>query len=89
MQQTSRIHCKRSCNYRTQSTSTSYISAEDERDLQNLRLIDIEIVSTLGVGGFGRVELVTSMIMMRSYTTLSVVSRFKIQEIQRNTVSNK
>jgi hypothetical protein len=33
-------------------------SIDDERDLQSLRLADIEIVSTLGVGGFGRVELV-------------------------------
>ena len=26
--------------------------------MKNLRLVDIEIISTLGVGGFGRVELV-------------------------------
>lgn len=38
--------------------STTFISGEDERDLKNLRLADIEIVCTLGVGGFGRVELV-------------------------------
>jgi len=38
--------------------STTFISGEDERDLKNLRLSDIEIVCTLGVGGFGRVELV-------------------------------
>ncbi len=40
--------------------STTFISGEDERDLKNLRLADIEIVCTLGVGGFGRVELVNS-----------------------------
>jgi hypothetical protein len=39
-------------------SSTTFISGEDERDLKNLRLSDIEIVCTLGVGGFGRVELV-------------------------------
>ena len=38
--------------------STTFITGEDERDLKNLRLADIEIVCTLGVGGFGRVELV-------------------------------
>lgn len=37
---------------------TTFISGEDDRDLKNLRLADIEIICTLGVGGFGRVELV-------------------------------
>jgi hypothetical protein len=41
--------------------STTFISGEDERDLKNLRLADIEIVCTLGVGGFGRVELVNTI----------------------------
>jgi hypothetical protein len=40
--------------------STTFISGEDERDLQNLHLADIEIIVTLGVGGFGRVELVNN-----------------------------
>lgn len=39
-------------------SSTTFISGEDERDLKNLRLADIEILCTLGIGGFGRVELV-------------------------------
>jgi hypothetical protein len=43
--------------------STTFISGEDERDLVNLRLADIEIVSTLGVGGFGRVELVWRFVL--------------------------
>ncbi len=44
--------------------STTFISGEDERDLKNLRLADIEIVCTLGVGGFGRVELVYKMTVL-------------------------
>lgn len=40
------------------SSALSLSSVEDQRDLQSLRLADIEIISTLGVGGFGRVELV-------------------------------
>jgi hypothetical protein len=39
--------------------STTFVSGEDDRDLANLRLADVEIVCTLGVGGFGRVELVS------------------------------
>jgi len=41
-------------------SSTTFISGEDDRDLPNLRLADVEIVCTLGVGGFGRAELVKS-----------------------------
>lgn len=37
----------------------------DERSLENLRLADIEIITTLGVGGFGRVELVNIFILFK------------------------
>ena len=61
-------------------------SIDDERDLKNLRLADIEIISTLGVGGFGRVELViliySSMIVYIVFTSI----RFKIHAIRINTV---
>lgn len=52
--------CERDVNVteRRCACSTTFIGGEDERDLKNLRLADIEIISTLGVGGFGRVELV-------------------------------
>ena len=36
---------------------------DDQRDLQTLRLADMEIISTLGIGGFGRVELVKEQLI--------------------------
>ncbi len=44
---------------------TIFISVGDELSLENLRLADIEIITTLGVGGFGRVELVNIFILFK------------------------
>ncbi|CAF3062860.1 unnamed protein product [Rotaria socialis] len=49
---------KREESFKITRKLTTSTSGEDERDLKNLRLSDIEIVCTLGLGGFGRVELV-------------------------------
>lgn len=68
--------------------STTFIGGEDDRDLKNLRLADIEIVCTLGVGGFGRVELVNTDFYIVRFEK-SLYHRYKIQEIRRNIVLNK
>jgi hypothetical protein len=69
-------------------SSTIFTSVDDERDLQSLRLADIEIICTLGVGGFGRVELV---IKLNSFFFKCIFSsfRFKTYEIRRSIVLNK
>lgn len=70
-------------------SSTTFISGEDERDLKNLRLADTEIVCTLGVGGFGRVELVRDDWRRSSVTRSVRWTRWSIREIRRSTVWNK
>ncbi|CAF1524292.1 unnamed protein product [Adineta ricciae] len=59
---------KREESVRYARKNTTFISGEDERDLKNLRLADIEIISTLGVGGFGRVELANDSRNSKKYS---------------------
>jgi len=42
-------------------------SEDIAKELQNVTLSDIRVVATLGVGGFGRVELVRMFIINREF----------------------
>lgn len=69
-------------------SSTTFISGEDERDLKNLRLADIEILCTLGIGGFGRVELVKNKKRFYSLIDAFFCSGFrhsKFEKVQSQT----
>ncbi|CAF0957572.1 unnamed protein product [Adineta ricciae] len=62
---------------------------DDERDLKNLRLVDIEIISTLGVGGFGRVELVRDIRNSNKYSLKQMKKQHIVALKQQEHVMNE
>ncbi|CAF1086523.1 unnamed protein product [Rotaria sp. Silwood1] len=83
----SRLKREESCKYARKTTT--FIGGEDERDLQNLRLSDIEIVCTLGVGGFGRVELVQDTRNLNKYALKQMKKQHIVAMKQQEHVMNE
>ncbi|CAF1025239.1 unnamed protein product [Didymodactylos carnosus] len=69
--------------------NTTFISGEDERDLKNLRLADLEILSTLGVGGFGRVEFVRDTRNSKAYGLKQMKKQHIVAMKQQEHVMNE
>ncbi|CAF1362888.1 unnamed protein product [Adineta steineri] len=61
----------------------------DERDLKNLRLADIEIICTLGVGGFGRVELIQDTRNSNKYSLKQMKKQHIVALKQQEHVMNE
>lgn len=80
---------KRNESVRYTRKNTTFISGEDERDLKNLRLADVEIVCTLGVGGFGRAELVHDSRNSKKYCLKQMKKQHIVQMKQQEHVMNE
>ncbi|CAF0735498.1 unnamed protein product [Adineta steineri] len=74
---------------RVESVRYARKNGEDERDLKNLRLADIEIISTLGVGGFGRVELVNDTRNSKKYSLKQMKKQHIVAMKQQEHVMNE
>ena len=44
----------------------SPVRAKPDKEFANIQLKDLEVIATLGMGGFGRVELVSENTIMKS-----------------------
>ena len=64
--------------------SCGCFSEDVMKELQNVTLSDITVIATLGVGGFGRVELVISSEIVE----LPTIQRALLPTIQRATELN-
>ena len=57
------------------------------KEFEDLALDELEVIATLGMGGFGRVELVTTYALYSLYIVVSRVSSFPLRE--RDTLEKK
>jgi cGMP-dependent protein kinase 1 len=62
---------------------------EDELDLSGIKLSEFEILGTLGVGGFGRVELVKNMRDSRTYALKVLKKQHIVATKQQDHVLNE
>jgi cGMP-dependent protein kinase len=62
---------------------------EDELDLSGIRLAEFEIIGTLGVGGFGRVELVRNTRDSRTYALKVLKKQHIVETKQQDHVLNE
>jgi cGMP-dependent protein kinase len=62
---------------------------EDELDFNNTRLSEFEIIGTLGIGGFGRVELVRNSKDLHTYALKVLKKQHIVQTKQQDHVLNE
>jgi cGMP-dependent protein kinase len=70
---------------------TQLLNMEDEEDLDlvGIRLSEFEIVGTLGIGGFGRVELVRNTRDLRTYALKVLKKQHIVETKQQDHVLNE
>lgn len=62
---------------------------EEEHDLDGIRLCEFEIIGTLGVGGFGRVELVRNSRDSRTYALKILKKQYVVETKQQDHILNE
>ena len=75
--------------YKRAQTQLLEIDDDDELDLIDIRLSEFEILGTLGLGGFGRVELVRNMRDMRTYALKVLKKQHIVETKQQDHVLNE
>jgi cGMP-dependent protein kinase 1 len=75
--------------YKRAQTQLLEIEDEDEMDLADIRLSEFEVLGTLGLGGFGRVELVRNMRDMRTYALKVLKKQHIVETKQQDHVLNE
>jgi cGMP-dependent protein kinase 1 len=75
--------------YKRAQTQLLSADDDDELDLGGIRLAEFEVLGTLGVGGFGRVELVRNSRDLRTYALKILKKQHIIQTKQQDHVLNE
>ena len=75
--------------YKRAQTQLLSVNDEEELDLVGIRLSEFEILSTLGVGGFGRVELVRNTRDLRTYALKILKKQYIVETKQQDHVLNE
>lgn len=75
--------------YKRAQTQLISIEDDEELDLDDVRLSEFEIVGTLGLGGFGRVELVRNSRDMRTYALKVLKKQHIVQTKQQDHILNE
>lgn len=75
--------------YKRAQTQALNLEDEEEFDLVEIRLSEFEIVGTLGVGGFGRVELVKNIRDSRTYALKILKKQHVVETKQQDHVLNE
>ena len=75
--------------YKRAQTQLLSVNDEEELDLVGIRLSEFEILSTLGVGGFGRVELVRNTRDLRTYALKILKKQYIVETKQQDHVINE
>lgn len=72
--------------YKRAQTQLLKMDDEEDLDLVNIRLSEFEILGILGVGGFGRVELVRNQRDLRTYALKTLKKQHIVQTKQQDHV---
>lgn len=75
--------------YKRAQTQLLTVEDDEELDLVGIRLAEFEILGTLGVGGFGRVELVRNLRDMRTYALKVLKKQHIVETKQQDHVINE
>lgn len=75
--------------YKRAQTQLLTLEDDEELDLVGIRLAEFEILGTLGVGGFGRVELVRNTRDLRTYALKTLKKQYIVQTKQQDHVLNE
>jgi cGMP-dependent protein kinase 1 len=75
--------------YKRAQTQHLNLEDEEELDLVDIRLSEFEILGTLGVGGFGRVELVKNTRDSRTYALKILKKQHVVETKQQDHVLNE
>jgi cGMP-dependent protein kinase len=75
--------------YKRAQTQHLNLEDEEELDLVDIRLSEFEILGTLGVGGFGRVELVKNTRDSRTYALKILKKQLVVETKQQDHVLNE
>ena len=75
--------------YKRAQTQLLNLEDEEELDLVGIRLSEFEIIGTLGLGGFGRVELVRNMRDLRTYALKVLKKQHIVETKQQDHVLNE
>ena len=75
--------------YKRAQTQLLSLADEEELDLVDIRLAEFEILGILGVGGFGRVELVRNTRDLRTYALKTLKKQHIVETKQQDHVLNE
>ncbi len=75
--------------YKRAQTQQLNLEDEEELDLSDIRLSEFEVLGTLGVGGFGRVELVKNSRDQRTYALKILKKQHVVETKQQDHVLNE
>ena len=75
--------------YKRAQTQLLTTEDEDELNLTGIRLSEFEVLGTLGVGGFGRVELVRNQRDLRTYALKVLKKQYVVETKQQDHVLNE